>query len=383
MANRIKPLTFFLSLLLIVSNVCGCSLNPKQQDYITIGALLPLSGDSSDEGLRALNGIYLARDEINMSGGVLGKKIDIIVLNDKNDEDYIVRQYSVLKEKGVDAIIGSSYSSATIALAQMAAIDGIPVISPTASNPNVTKGRDNIFRAIFIDDYQAEVMAKFAYNSLNAKTAVVMYSKNYETYTHTAGVFAESFTAHGGQVVAHEHFSSDDVFAGIVGKYADNPPDIIYFPENFIPAAKLVNAAYATGLEGTRILGTDAWDGLLAYVYHPGAMENVYYTSPFSFDDQDPSVARFVKDYYETFSQMPIAGSATAYTCVYILAEAINRAGSMVMGDIVSAIKGIELDVITGRIYFDENNNPRTNVYIIQIKDGVYATYEKLSMGRD
>ena len=387
MATNRKTAVFSISgsvlLVLMALCACGCSKNMERQDYITIGALLPLSGESSDEGLRALNGIQLAKGEINGNGGILGKKLDIIALNDKGDEEYIIRQYNRLKEKGVAAVIGSSYSGVTNVLAQAAVKDGMPVISPTASAPMVTKGRSNVFRAIFIDDYQVEVMAKFAFDSLNAKTAVVMYSENFDTYVHSARTFAEFFTARGGQVVAHEYFSSDSAFGDILRKYVKNQPDIIYCPENFTPAAKLVNTAYDIGMKDTRILGSDAWDGLLAYVYHPGAMENAYYTSPFSFDDKDPLIARFVRDYYEMFSQMPITGSATAYTCVYILAEAITRAQSLGMGDIAAAIKNTELDAITGHINFDEDNNPRTNVYIIQIKGGVYSTYSKMSVGRD
>jgi ABC-type branched-subunit amino acid transport system substrate-binding protein len=74
----------FLILAILVS---GCAPKTQQQGYITIGALLPLTGESSDEGLRALNGLQLARKEINKSGGVLGKKLDIIVLNDRGDEE--------------------------------------------------------------------------------------------------------------------------------------------------------------------------------------------------------------------------------------------------------------------------------------------------------
>jgi branched-chain amino acid transport system substrate-binding protein len=108
-------------------------------------------------------------------------------------------------------------------------------------------------------------------------------------------------------------------------------------------------------------------------------MNNVYYASPFSFDDNDPIVVQFVRDYFDSFSQMPLAGSATAYTCVYILAEAIKTAGSLDADAIISAMKTNEFNTITGKIRFDENNNPRINVYIIHIKDGTYSTYEKIS----
>jgi len=377
--NLVKT-TCFLFLAVLITAVNGCAPKSAEREYITIGALLPLTGEDSDEGFRALNGLYLAKKEINDNGGILGKKLDVIILNDRGDEEYVVQQYSKLKEKGVAAIIGSSYSGVTIALAKAAEKDGIPVISPTASNPNVTKGRKNVFRAIFIDDYQAEVMAYFARNSLNAQTAVVFNSKTDDNFKHIVEVFSEWFKANGGNIIAAERYVSENDFAGILRKYAAAPPDIIYCPEDYVPAAKLVNAAHEAGLVNTSVLGSDAWDGLLAYVHNPDAMKNVYYSAPFSFDDQDKDVLRFVRNYFDAFSQMPLSGSAAAYTCVYILSEAIKKAGSAEREAVISAIKENEVDSIIGRIRFDENNNPHTNVYVIQIKGGEYSTYEKLSL---
>jgi branched-chain amino acid transport system substrate-binding protein len=291
-----------------------------------------------------------------------------------------VQQYNALKERGVAAIIGSSYSNETIALARAMEQDGIPLISPTATNPDVTKGRPNVFRAIFIDDYQAEAMAYFAYHSLGARTAVVLKNVNANSYGHITEPFIKSFIADGGQIAAVELYAPGDDFADILRKYAASPPDIVYCPENYISAANLVNAAYEADFKNTHILGTDAWDGLLAYVYHLEAMENAYYSSPFCFDDKDEIVAQFVRNYFSSFSQMPLTGSAAGYTCVYILAEAIKKAGNTESNDIITAIKSNELDMITGRIKFDENNNPRQNVYILQIKGRIYATYEKMSL---
>jgi len=377
--NLAKTICFlFLAVIIFTAN--ACVQKPAGQKFITIGALLPLTGEDSDEGFRALNGLYLAKKEINENGGIMGKKLDVIVLNDRGDEEYIVQQYNRLIEKGVVAVIGSSYSSVTIALAKAAEKDGIPVISPTASNPDVTKGRKNIFRAIFIDDYQAQVMAYFARNSLKAKTAVVFKSDNNDGFNRIVEIFTESFKKLGGSIMAVEPYSTWNDFTGILRKYANNPPDVIFCPEDYVPAAKLANIAYETGLVNTPILGSDAWDGLLAYIYNPDTMKNIYYSAPFSFDDQDEKVVQFVRKYFDCFSQMPLSGSATAYTCVYILSEAIKKAGGIEKDAFVSAIKENELDSITGHIRFDENNNPHTNVYIIHLKGGEYSTYEKLRL---
>ncbi|MCL2293460.1 MAG: ABC transporter substrate-binding protein, partial [Spirochaetes bacterium] len=266
------------------------------------------------------------------------------------------------------------------ALAMAAEKDGIPVISPTASDPIVTLGRQNVFRAIFTDDYQVKVMAYFAYNSLNARTAVVLGNQNFANYLQAAKYFNESFTAFGGHIMAFELFSSKDDFKRILKKYVANPPDIIFSPDNFVSAARLVNAVYEIGLVNTYILGTDAWDGILTYVSNLRAMERVYYTAPFSFDDQSEEVSRFVRNFFNRFAQMPLTGSANAYISVHILADAITKAESTDWADIVSAIREKEFDTITGRIQFDENNNPYISVYIIQIKGGEYSSLKKISL---
>ena len=378
--KKTSKISFLLLLALVMAVLNACAPKTERQEYITIGVLLPLTGEDSDEGLRALNGLQMAKEEINENGGILGKKLDFFVLNDKGNEEYIVHQYNALKEKGVAAIIGSSYSDVTLVLAKASEKDGLPIISPTASNPEVTKGRPNVFRAIFIDDYQAEAMAKFARVSLKAETAVVLCDRKNAGFKYIAEVFAKSFTDRGGQITALDYFSTENDFPVLLQRYASSPPDVIFCPESCLPAAALVNTAYEVGFRNTRILGSDAWDGILAYVYPPEAMDSVYYSAPFSFDDKDANVSDFVRNYFSYFSQMPLSGSAAAYTCVYLLSQAIGKAGSTDKNDIISAIKANEFDMITGRIKYDENNNPYVNVYVIQIKGGEYSTYEKISL---
>jgi branched-chain amino acid transport system substrate-binding protein len=283
----------------------------------------------------------------------------------------------------VAAIIGSSYSGVSKALAKEAVKDGIPVISPTASSPDVTKGHYNVFRAIFIDDYQAEVMAKFARRSLKAKTAVVLYNSSNGNFKQATEIFAENFKDYGGQVVAVKPYVLESEYRDILKEYMSKPPDVLYFPENYVPAAKFVNTVFELGMDSTYVLGSDAWDGILSYVTEHKARERVYYTAPFSFDDPDPKVETFVRNYFSTFDQMPLAGSACAYTSVYILAEAIKKAGSTKHDEIVRAMKENELNTIIGHIKFDKDNNPHTNVYFIQIRDGIYSIYERMTDGEN
>jgi branched-chain amino acid transport system substrate-binding protein len=375
---------FFILLVLfslsVLAGICGCSAKFGKHDYITIGVLLPLTGPDADEGLRAYNGLQLAKDEINAAGGVSGKKLDLIILNDRGDKSYILQQYYTLRGMGAVAIIGSSYSDVTMVLADAAEIDGMPLITPTASSPDITKDRNNVFRTIFIDDYQAEVLAYFAKNTLQAKKALVLSNKDVPDYKLLSDVFVESFTADGGEVVAVENYTKSNDFPGILRKYARNKPDVIFCPADFFYAANLVNSALEAGFTNTHLLGSDEWDGLFSYVYYPWAVGNVYYPSPFSFDDEDADVVRFVRSYFNTFSQLPLSASATSYASLYVLAEAIKNADSTRRPRIISALLETDMQTIIGRIKFDEKNNPHPNVYILQIVGGVYSTYEKLSL---
>ena len=360
-------------------SVIGCAPTIDQEEYVTIGVLLPLTGESADAGHRGIDGILLAKSEINENGGVLGKKLDFIILNDRDDKEHVVRQYHVLKKKGVVAIIGSIYSDATRELAKVAAVDAMPVITPTASHPDITLGCENVFRAYFTDDYQGEVMATFAHESLNVKTAVTFRSRKNDSFAQAADATVKTFEKCGGKIVEVEHYDSERDFAAILEKYKDNPPDAIFCPNDYVPAARLIHDVYEAGMRDTYLLGSDAWDGLLVYVTNAESTKKVFYPVPFLFDDDTPIVAGFVQRFYTAFSHTPLTDAATAYTCAHIVSDAIKKAGNTNAADIISAMKENEPDTILGRIKFDENNSPRINVCIVQIKDGVCSTYKKIN----
>jgi len=354
----------------------------NKQEYITIGALFPLTGEHADEGIRALNGLKLARQEINAAGGVLGKKLDIIALDDGGDEKRVVEQYRVLLERGVSAIIGSSFSYVTLPLAKASEADGIPVITPTASNPEITEGRKNVFRMIFLDDDQAKVAASFARGNLGAKTALIMRGDS--RYESMHDVFAAAFRAGGGRIMGEERFKEPADFDSILSKYRNRQPDVIFCAADYIIAAELAEAVHNTGLNNSKLMGTDAWDGILSFAHRLEPMERVYYTAPFSFDESDPKVARFSQRYFDNFSYTPISTSALSYSAVQVLAAAIEKTGGTDAQALINTMRSDVFDVVIGQMRYDENNNPHnlsTYVYIMQIKSGYYSSAKKVSIG--
>jgi ABC-type branched-subunit amino acid transport system substrate-binding protein len=147
--KRLTVLNCFMPLLIAALVFGGCS-NPEseQQEYITVGALFPLTGESLEGGVRSIAGLKIIKKKIEDEGGILGKKLDIIILNDRGDEDYALRQYNILKEKGAIAIIGSSHPGVTSAIAKAVEKDGMLLVVPDTSdvpNANATNNRKNVY----------------------------------------------------------------------------------------------------------------------------------------------------------------------------------------------------------------------------------------------
>jgi branched-chain amino acid transport system substrate-binding protein len=325
--------------------------------------------------------LQLAKKEINENGGVLGKPLDVIVLNDRGDTGYVVEQYRALREKGAIAIVGSVFSDVTLALAKAAEKDGIPIISPTASNPEVTKGRKNVFRVMFLDNQQAEALAAFSRNKLGARTALVISGdKRYEVLSD---IFENTFRAKGGQIIARERYSCPSDFDSILKKYKKNQPDVIFSPTDYIVAAKLAEAAHRAELDRTKLVGTDAWDGILAFLHEPSIMDRVYYASPFAYDDNVQMITQFSQKYFDLFSFMPLSTSALSYSALQVLVQGIEKAQSTDSEAIAAAMRANVIDIITGQIAYDKDNNsssPHSNVYIMRFKDDYYSSFEKIQL---
>jgi len=342
---------FLHGIILFFLLACGKDSKPEQQEYITIGGLFPLTGELCNEGIRALNGLQLARNVLNKKGGILGKQLDIIVLDDKNDVQYAIEQYKALKEKGVIAIIGSSFPEVTQALAEAAEKDSMPIISPMIVNPA-----------------KAKALASFAYNTLNARTALILDNSK---YTSTTNIFEEEFKLKGGKVLSRQRYSSPEAFETILEEYKSNQPDIIFCPTHYIEAAQLVEATHKLGFENSKFIGTYAWEGILGLL-HEYDMERVFYASPFMANDEEPDVKEFSQNFFESFNQMPMGTPAVTYSSVQILAAAIESSGSTNAKDIMEAMKTVMPDVIA-------EPNPKI-VYIMQVKNNIYSLFEKINL---
>lgn len=375
--NNFKNLLFFLGITVFLT-----SCKTKKEEYTTIGAILPLTGAASSIGVMSYNGFTLAVNKINANGGVLGKKLDLIILDDEFRPEKALEQYEYLKSKNVAAIIGASNSIISLELAKKSNSDSMPFVVSAATNPNVTVGFDNVFRACFIDDYQARIMAKFSTENLKGKTALIFSNSSGDSYVQQANIFANEFSKNGGEVLGIEVY--DDTiksFSEILSKYTENKPDIIFCPDYFINSGILINEANILGFTTTNFIGTDVWDSIINEVDDKTMSDRIFFSSAFSKESQDENVENFITEYFSTYSELPLSYSALCYDSVFIVSDAIERASSIESDLIISALNSSNLSIITGQIVFDKNHNPsNSNVAIISFKNQEKKTITKLSL---
>lgn len=353
---------------------CGGNQTQEESSTIKVGGMGPLTGSAAMYGTTIEKGAKLAFEEINNNGGVLGKKLEYISLDEKADPIEAVNAYNKLVDEGVVAILGSVTSKPTLAVAELAAKDGMPMITPTGTQINITDAGPNVFRVCFTDPYQGSTLAKFAKDKLNAKTAAVMVNTSSDYSDGIANAFIEQAKKEGIEIVAKEGYSDGDKdFKAQLTKINGENPDILMVPEYYELSALIATQAREIGMKST-FVGPDGWDGIIGAL-DPSAysvVDNSYFTNHYSAEDSSEKVQSFLKKYREKYNEEPTAFSALAYDNVYILKNAIEKAGTTDKEDLVKAIKTSDMDGITGHLTFDEKNNPIKAVTIIKVKDGKY-----------
>lgn len=359
---------------------CGKSGEVAKPETIKIGGMAPLTGALAIYGVTTTNGAELAVKEINANGGVLGKKIEYVMLDTKGDSTEAVMAYNKLVDEKVAGIIGEVTSKPTLAVAEVAVQDNMPLITPTGTQVDITEVGPNIFRVCFTNPYQGKVLAITSKERLGADTVAVMLNNSSDYSDGIAKAFIEESEKLGMKVMGVEGYSDGDKdFRPQLTKLAAMNPDVILIPEYYEQAALIATQAREVGVKSI-FVGSDGWDGIAKTLDQSAyaAIENSYFTNHFSMEDQSEKIQDFLKDYREAYKEDPSAFSALGYDAVYMLKSAIEKAGSTDKQKIVDALKGIEYDGVTGYLTFDDHNNPIKAVTVLKIENGKYVFDSKV-----
>ncbi len=359
---------------LLSSVFAGCG-SKESGDTIKVGANFELTGNVANYGNATIEGLQLAIDEANEAGGINGKKIELVSVDDKSEAaESINAATKLISDDDVKVIVGPATTGLVLAETQTATDAKVPIIAPCATSPEATvengKVKPYVFRSCFIDPQQGEVMATFAAKDLKAKTAVI-YVDNSSDYSKNLGkVFKEKFEAAGGKVVMEEAFlQKDQDFKATLTKLKTANADVMFVPAYYEEVGKIVKQAREMGINSA-ILGTDGWDDTkVVDIAGADALNNTFFSTHYS--EKDAEVQGFIEAYKKKFNRAPNVFAALGYDAGKMLVDALKRAGSGDTEKIREALEATkDLKVGTGTISMDKNHNPIKTAVILEMKNG-------------
>ena len=358
-------------LLVAVVSVIGWSAESRAgtEGAIKIAGIFSLSGQAEAPNRSVVMGVQIAVDEINASGGILGRRLELLLIdNESTPIGSMVAAQKAVADKVV-AIIGASWSSHSLAIAPVAQEHHIPMISPFSSIPKLTAIGNFIFRVCYTDDFQGEMLAKYAFNDLKARRSVIFVDLTSDYSMELARYFREQFQALGGTVEREIEYKSNQINYDLqIARAAAARGDVIVltgYDESGFIAAKLQQA----GIKA-KLLGGDGWGEGDFYSLGGNRLHSAYFLTHWTKESENPFSQRFVAEYGKR--EGLAAGTALGYDAVNVLAEAIRQAGSSDRDDIRQALaKGVYSKGVTGSISFDGQGDPVKNILVVEIRDGV------------
>ncbi len=370
---------FVVSTLTSALLLAGCA---QKQDNLKIGEFASLTGKEAAFGQSSHKGTQLAIEEANATGGVLGKKIELVTEDNqsKAGESATVVKKMISRDKVV-AILGEVASSRSLEAAPICQAAKIPQISPSSTNPAVTETGDYIFRVCFIDPFQGVVMAKFAKNTLKVRKVAVLTSVSSAYSVGLAKYFKERFAVDGGTIAIEQKYSEGDKdfkaqltavkAAGIEG---------IFVPGYYTEAALICKQAKDLGLQ-VPVFGGDGWEAPQLIEIGGAAMEGTYFSTHYSAENKTPAITAFLEKFKQRFNQeTPDAMAALGYDSALVLIDAIKRAGtteSAKLREAIATTKGYT--GVTGTTTLDAQRNANKAAVVVAVKGGKFTFVEAVA----
>jgi branched-chain amino acid transport system substrate-binding protein len=341
---------------------------------ILVGEYGSMTGPQATFGQSTHNGIMIAMDEINAAGGVLGgRKITVRTEDDQSKQEEAASVVTkLISQNNVVAVLGEVASSASIAAAPICQANKVPMISPSSTNPEVTKKGDYIFRMCFLDDYQGGQLAVFAAQRLKVKRVSVLVDVKSDYSTGLAKFFEDKFKSLGGTIVGRASYANGDAdFKSQLTAVKAQNPDLLFVPGYYTDIGQIASQARDLGITQP-LLGGDGWESPKLIEIGGKALEGCFFSTHYSPTETSPLVRNFVQKYQERHGQTPDALAALGYDAAKLLADAMQRAGTTEgpkVREALAATKGFE--AVTGTINMGPGRDPvGKKIVIVEIKNG-------------
>lgn len=351
-------------------------------DPVELAAIVAQNGNAITYGTAGLKGMQLAIDQINDSGGLLGHRVKLVVLDNHSSPLRSKKAAQKAVQRQVLAVIGPMWSSHAMAAAPVLQAAGIPMVAPAATAPEVTQIGDYIFRTCYTDAFQGRLLAGFAFQGLGARSAVVIANIS-ETYSRIlASHFVDAFLADGGQIVSRLGYKGSAVdFRKILTPVLKTNPDIIVLTGYARDSALLIRQARNMGINAT-FLGGDAWGATMI----PSAGDRLngsYFSTHWHPDRSQLPSRQFVAAYRHRFGGQEAISpfSALAYDAINVLADAVRHAGSLAPAKIRQALADTKAFVgATGQLTFGTDGDPiNKSASIMTYNNGKWSFFKSFA----
>ncbi|HEX5043375.1 MAG TPA: ABC transporter substrate-binding protein [Candidatus Polarisedimenticolaceae bacterium] len=352
----------------------GCQAQePTPGDHIHVGVYGALTGSEATFGQSALAGVQLAVDERNAAGGVRHLPVEIVSYDDRGStQEAGTAVTRLITEDSVVALIGEETSSMSIAGGKVAQRYGVPMISPSSTNPRVTAVGDRIFRVCFVDVFQSYVLARFAREHLKAASVAVLYDQSQAYSVGFKDAFAQAFQEMGGTVIKSQAYSrGDQDFSAQLTTIRGSRPDAVLVPGYYTDAANIAIQARRLGID-VPLPGGDGWDSAQLAAIGGDAVLHTFYSNHYSHEDPRPEVQGFISAYGKRQGgELPDSVAALAYDAARILFAAMEQARSLSGEDLAAALAATrDFPGVTGTISMDAERNARKPAVVLEMRKG-------------
>ncbi len=357
----------------VISLIAISSLKkPKEQETIKIGALLPLSGKNAVYGIEIKNAIELAKDEINLKGGINGKRLEIIYEDDQAEPAIGTNgMQKLVSIDKVPVVLGSWASGVVVATAPIAEQSHV-IVMASAISPAITNAGDYIFRiqpsATFYTSKSVELLRK-----LNVSTAAIIFVNN-EFGKGLKDAFVSDFELNGGKVVAIEAYAQGDTdFRSQLTKIKEKNPEIIFIP-GYQDTIDVVKQIKELGIQ-SKILAGPPFESKSTLEKLGNMAEGILYPYHYVTGKDDPKAKQYEQRYLAKYG-VPTGGFAPLmYDATHIIANALKKCGEKT-DCIKQELYNTKYDGVIGTVTFDTNGDPSVSIVMKTVKNGQFVPYE-------
>ena len=362
------------------SAASGAASGSASGDTIKVGLLAPLTGDVSVYGIAVANGASLYIKQVNEAGGINGKQIELIQMDEQGDATQAVNCFTQMVDQGITALIGDVTTTPTLAVVAATQDYNMPMVTASATAEAVTYDAEtdtvyqNVFRTTFTDPFQGVKMADYATDKLGYTRAAVIYQIGADYNEGLATNFESEFAANGGEIVASETYSAGDVdFRTQLTTILAANPEVVYCPNYYEDVGQILSQAESVGLT-VPFLGGDGWDGVTQYATAE-QLDGCYFCANYATGSNPDFESAYETEYGESYPNgfAPLGYDAAMTVCYGL--QAAEEAGLEAGSDeykqaVIDGIKGGEIEGVTGTFTFDDHNDPVKTAAILSFENG-------------